>query len=528
MVTNNKMIIVILLLMVFTLQVQAQSMFNVKANPVSISEQNSLNLNRQFKKYQIYQLDIPALFQYVEGKKGMILLHLEMGSLNTDIEFELNDLRSATCKHQLTTDTGKVDVPIQALHNYVGRMIDDGSEIRLNIYSNRMSAVIRKSNKVLYIQPASQLIPGSSQNDIIFYSEDDVISNNNHQCGTGKLLSDDFERTEKFIQPKIKELEKNTSRHPMDLGELIKEKKKSTTSNTTYSAMISSNAATCRKLEIFVDRDWETYNMYNETYVTPWCVTNKCGCDYDVTWSDIYDNLNNVEGLYTQWGIDFVVVFEHDWATSNDPFSNTNADDILNELGSWWNTHDTHIKRDICILYSGKDMDSSVVGKAWIGGFVGTPYMIVQSNDWTTNTWICGNTNLPNNYSTAAFTFLVGHELGHLFNCQHDAQGAPYIMAPLLGSANTWSPASISSITNMATVNSSGINKLATRWWFVTNSTSNPISVSAGEFKINGQAISTPASPIAIQGVDGVTALPGANLSTNSTGGITLKTGPCQ
>ena len=67
--------------------------------------------------------------------------------------------------------------------------------------------------------------------------------------------------------------------------------------------MLTSQAINCRKLEIATESDYDNYN-------------NCCG--FSVTASEMLDNLNLVEGLYSYWGIKFYVRFQSEWTIVNE------------------------------------------------------------------------------------------------------------------------------------------------------------------------------------------------------------------
>lgn len=519
-------------LFMITFQLSAQE---YKASSVMLNVADKTKLEQRFKKINVFQFDIFQLYQYVHGKNNVIPLHLKFGTLILDINLSLNDLRSPTCRHQVTTDTGNVYIPLEALNNYAGYIKGSNEAVRMNIYPNRMSAIIYGSDKSYFIESLNQIIPGINSNLVILYTQDDLLPNPNATCGGGTLLPEQLEKENLRLEPKVKGMKKNPSIEKDDIGFT----QKKTKGNNSQQYALSVPAAACRKLEIFLDRDWVNLNMYNDTYVTPWCFSNVSGSDFIVAWSNIYDNLNNVEGLYASWGIKFLVVWQHDWATVNDPFTSSTvcgSPDRLAQFRDYWNVNETWIKRDLSICYSGIDFDGSVVGCAYIGAITdattGNSFVMIQANRWTSTLYDCLTTssyvNIPNNWAAAEFTCLVGHEIGHIFGCNHDAAGSTTIMAPTVSTASTWSTTSNTVITTNTSSNTNCMSRLATRWLFSPVTATIPVSVYSGEYYLNS-TVNAYSSPIQIQGVDLVESQVGTNLVPSSnTNGITLKTGPCQ
>ncbi len=115
------------------------------------------------------------------------------------------------------------------------------------------------------------------------------------------------------------------------------------------------------------------------------------------------------------------------WTSSTDPYV------LLPDFANWGPSGFSQTYAD-ATLWSNRDFDESVVGLAYVGTVCGTSrYNVMQ--DYTSN--------------ATSIRVLTAHELGHNFGAGHDAPGAPYIMAPSVGNANSWSSASINSINNL-------------------------------------------------------------------------------
>lgn len=111
-----------------------------------------------------------------------------------------------------------------------------------------------------------------------------------------------------------------------------------------------------------------------------------------------------------------------------DPYSATDSGTLLNQFRSQWINNHSSVPRDIAHLFTGKNIDSSVIGIAWIGAICGSyGYGLVQSD-------CCG--------SFACATDLSAHELGHNWNAQHcDCAGTTkWTMNPYITCANQFHP----------------------------------------------------------------------------------------
>ena len=147
--------------------------------------------------------------------------------------------------------------------------------------------------------------------------------------------------------------------------------------------------------------------------------------------NEILGILNNVQANYAQFGITFKVVEQVvSTCASCNPWSTTRPSDILSEFTRWGpagfkNQHDA----GIC-FFDGNG--SGTVGVAWLQA-------ICTNNRYS----VCDKLG-----TSESNRVLVAHEMGHNFGANHDNGGAPFIMAPSVNRATTWSSGSISSINN--------------------------------------------------------------------------------
>lgn len=111
-----------------------------------------------------------------------------------------------------------------------------------------------------------------------------------------------------------------------------------------------------------------------------------------------------------------------------DPYSSTNADTLLDQFVNQWRNHHTGISRNACQLFTGKNLNGSTIGLAYIGAVCDSDfgYSLVQSDF---------------NATYGCVTDLSAHELGHNWNAQHCAcSNPPYTMNPFNVCANHFHP----------------------------------------------------------------------------------------
>jgi hypothetical protein len=110
--------------------------------------------------------------------------------------------------------------------------------------------------------------------------------------------------------------------------------------------------------------------------------------------------------------------------TSNQPYTSTNPDTLLNQFRTEWVNNQTGVLRDTAHLFTGKNLDGSTIGIAWLAVICNHSfgYGLVQSD-------------FNNNFASA--TDLSAHELGHNWSAPHCDCPAT-TMNPYITSANTF------------------------------------------------------------------------------------------
>ncbi len=115
--------------------------------------------------------------------------------------------------------------------------------------------------------------------------------------------------------------------------------------------------------------------------------------------------------------------------TSNatDPYTETDSAALLLQFRNHWNDNITSL-RSHAHLFTGKNLDGSVIGRAYLGA--------VCDDD---RAYGISEANFSTNF--ASITDLVAHELGHNWNADHcTCSNPPYTMNPSITSANRFQP----------------------------------------------------------------------------------------
>lgn len=160
--------------------------------------------------------------------------------------------------------------------------------------------------------------------------------------------------------------------------------------------------------EIAVDADVEYYAANASSVAT--------------TLFDIEKVLNGVEGIYeSDVGITYEVTSLVVRTAEPDPYTTTDPNDLLGQFDSTWSASFGSVQRDIAHLFTGKNLDGSVIGIARLSSICSTSqgYGLSQSK-------FSGN--------LASRVGLTSHELGHNWSAQHcDGAGDCFIMCSGIG-----------------------------------------------------------------------------------------------
>ncbi len=176
-----------------------------------------------------------------------------------------------------------------------------------------------------------------------------------------------------------------------------------------------------RVVELAIDADVEYSSKYGSTTV-----------------SEIEAIMNEVDGIFQDdLGLTIELVHINTWTAEEDPYTHTNANDLLSQLASYWNSNFSSVDRDLVHLFTNKDLDNSTVGIAFVGVVCSTGSGYGLSQDLS---------------ARSLMPILVAHELGHNFNASHDPSGSDprYVMYQSVSSLNLdqYSDASKTAIAN--------------------------------------------------------------------------------
>jgi hypothetical protein len=102
-----------------------------------------------------------------------------------------------------------------------------------------------------------------------------------------------------------------------------------------------------------------------------------------------------------------------------DPYSSTSPGTLLGQFRNWWNVNMGGTRYDVAHLFTGKNIDSSVIGIAYLSAICTSDRYGLSQSRYTTN--------------IALRTSLTAHELGHNWSAQHCSGSDCRIMCPSNG-----------------------------------------------------------------------------------------------
>lgn len=347
------------LLLLWTVSLRAQQAIALpggSSKDLSVLEQTQMD--RVLTAYQTVELDLDRATQQVKSSGRY---SLPIHGVEYPLLLELNPLRSPKIRWTQTTADGVVNEPLPPLSTYQGTVEGDPhSQVRLLIQPGLFLGYVRTKQDWWFIDPMNKFVPGARAERLVIYREEDVRPQFLGVCGSGMLR---------------------------EHGEGILNSFPPLSFKSAPGAAVS-----LKQAQVATDADFEFYQAH--------------GANSN---SFIEGILNQVDGIYqAQLDLKLVISFENVFTTVSQPYSSTDAPTLLGQFRTEWNTNRATVQRDIAHLFTGKNMNGSTVGIAYLGTVctsLGYSYGISQDNSFLAK--------------------VTAHEMGHNFNAQHDDQVTP-------------------------------------------------------------------------------------------------------
>ncbi len=153
----------------------------------------------------------------------------------------------------------------------------------------------------------------------------------------------------------------------------------------------------------------------------------------------IIARMNIVDGIFsTQVGVKISLAPLTVITSSNEPFTTTVPNDLLNQLRSYRGGDAFQSTLGVTHLMTGRNLDGDIVGISYQGSICNGATSAGLSEGW---------------HSTTMSALIAAHELGHNFNAPHDGVAGPcastpqtYLMSPTINGSNQFSSCSLQQI----------------------------------------------------------------------------------
>jgi PKD repeat protein len=351
-------------------------------------------LRKEFYDYKVFELDVALLNRHVRSGAGEVEFQLHLGAAYVwNIRLAPRDIRSENYRVAVASEDGTRTLPKGENKTFRGALpAKDGGEVRLTLDEEIIFGYVETGGERFFIEPLCYYTAGAPAGQIVVYRESDV---NRELGGTCALLRAEGFQEEHLHAPSKPGAEKS--------------------------------AGQCYTVDIALAADFQLANNFGgaagaEAFMIG--VLNTVQDNYDDEFSDEINYSVVTQFISTCASCD-------PWTTSND------GETLLNSFTNWGNNGGFGVNFSVATLWTNRDLSGTTIGIAWLGG-------------------LCSNLkyNVCQNFTTNAsfLRVLQSHELGHNFNANHDADGAPFIMAPSVSSSTNWSSNSTQVINNFISV----------------------------------------------------------------------------
>lgn len=374
----NKFFLIVLIL--------SGSLFYLNGQDIII-QGNSMPYNpvfsAKFTAVENYEIDVEEVrSKFRNASRSGIEVDLILSGQVHKLQLYKYNIYTNNCVVRASTAKGMIDrKPNPSIETYRGYDANfGGHEAAITFATNYMSLMFREGDETYHLEQVPIEYNDNNPNHFILYDSKSVISNKNVTCGADEVS--------KF----------------------------KTDHSNAHEASKERNRF-CYEVDIALSCDFTYYKFYRKD---PALAEARMTTVLNLVQTDWYGGRLLADYIYS---ISAVFVSEDSardpWLGINDIFAQLNTFSTIG-FGLFQGSFD--VATNWTVKYT-----SGAVGVAFLPGTcVLTPFNVCS--EFTLDNGICRQ--------------LQSHELGHNWNCVHDAGGSPYIMAPVVNGSFQWSGAS--------------------------------------------------------------------------------------
>ena len=372
---------------VFSSSVSAQTNFTAAA----IDNSAEKSLSTHFKNYSLFSINTADIYKLTQQQNDNIQFNLDLpGFYKWRFSITKYDILSQDYTLTVNTPTGRVTYPKPACITFAGSLTDKSdSRVVLTIDNSVIFGRIDCDGKQYFIEPLNYFDKQAASNVFVVYNTQNVIKNPNLKCGATEV-----------------------------------------TVNAIKAPPVSSillSGTNCVRIKLGIASDFTMFTKYGTIAAVQ---TRNIGVMNFVLWDYVNYQFND--------NIEFKIVTQNvsttaatDQTTPN--YQGNDPSTILGNFKTWGNAGGFGVPIDLGQFWTARTFNDGSDGLAFVGAVCTTnKYHILQ--DWSSP----GSSGFASSVTAA-------HEIGHNFNCVHDAASG-FIMSASGNSSNTWSPLSVSTV----------------------------------------------------------------------------------
>ncbi|MEJ8818775.1 GEVED domain-containing protein [Lacibacter sp. H407] len=376
----RKILYQFLLAVVFLFPLSVAAQYKLKGERVN--QNNQPSLSKVFKKYHVFTINAPELMRNSKAAgRGLFRFDLELAGLQSlSLALVEQNILSESYSMTVAGPSGKKESGRPNIKTYTGKLAgDESSVVALTVSDKTIFGHIKGKDKDYFIEPLRYYNKKAAANSFVIYETKDVLPNSGWVCGATEVAE------------------------------------KQVASAETSAATLGSATGTCKIIELAIASDATIFEKYGSAELIEEhniSVTN--------TMVLLYSNAQ-IGSSYLQFRIKRNYVSTSVETDPVAPYTEVTNSPLLSGFRAWGNAggFGSGFNFDLGQLWTMQNIipdNGGVVGLAFVG-------VVCSSSKYQVNRDVYSQTGLQAGV-------LAAHETGHNLGAQHDASGAPFIMAP--------------------------------------------------------------------------------------------------